>query len=594
MCGIFGWIDPSVPAVSDASLATLRDVMASRGPDGNGTYREAGVALAMRRLSVVDLEHGSQPRTSAEGRVVAFQNGEIYNHEALRRDLEVSGYRFETRSDTEVLAHGYAHWGIEGLLERIDGMYALAILDRKARVLHLARDRFGEKPLYCAGDGRRFAYSSHLVALAALPWVDVSIDASDLDRYLALHYVPGDRTILSGVWRLLPGTRAEIAIDAPSPRVVRYYRPGLSRVRGVPDDELAELLERAVASRLMADVPVGVFLSGGLDSSVIALLAARHSPGITTFSMGFDRPELDESAKAEVVARAIGSRHRRFQFTGASFLELLPEVAAALDEPLGDQALLPVYWLCREARREVTVVLSGEGADEVFAGYGYYGDAVTDWERDLVGPCSLRTPSGFPVLTTPDERLRLTGAVATPGAWERELLGWLATAAGPLQRATAADLGSWLPDDLLVKFDRMSMAHSLEGRAPYLAPGVVEAGLGLPPEDRLANGTAKVALRRLGRRWLPPAISEARKQGFVLPMESWLREWFQTRGGASSYFADGETGGMDPRIAAALVETDLAAGLTRQRLLFALVALVEWERAFRAKVSGLRRTLWGT
>ncbi len=592
MCGIFGWIDPEMESMPAATLAGLRDLMHKRGPDGSGDFREGRIAMSMRRLSVVDLEHGGQPLKSEDGQVVAFQNGEIYNHADLRRELEAQGCRFQTASDTEALAHGFARWGMEGLLERLDGMYGVAIFDRQRRVLHLARDRFGEKPLYYARSGPRFAYSSHLLCLAALPWVDASIDVGALDRYLGVHYVPGDSTILRGVRRMLPGQSAAIPIDDPAPLLSRYYQPLLSPPRCPPsDDELADLIERAVVSRLMADVPVGIFLSGGIDSSILASVAARHHPGIATFSMGFSHPDFDESSKAERVARAVGSRHHRFEFNEESFLGLMPEVAAALDEPLGDQAMLPLYWLCREARKHVTVVLSGEGADEIFAGYGYYADAKGPEPRFL-GLRSLQTPSGFPLLTTAEERARLTGAPsAATDAWESRLLHWLEGANDPLQRATAADLGSWLPDDLLVKFDRMSMAHSLEGRAPYLEPRLAEAGLLLPGAQRLARGVSKVALRRVGARWVPPVIAEAPKQGFVLPMEAWLRQWFESRGGPEEYFAPGgEASALDPTVAASIVADDLGWRVRRPRLLFALVAFVEWERSFRERRRRLHDT----
>jgi asparagine synthase (glutamine-hydrolysing) len=544
----------------------------------------------MRRLAVIDVAHGDQPLHAADGRVVAFQNGEIYNHAVLRRELETAGEGFRTRSDTEVLAQGYARWGIEELLRRVDGMFALAILDRGTRELHLARDRFGEKPLFYAHAPGRFAYASSLLALAGLPWVDLTIDRDALDRYLALHYVPGEATIFRGVRRLLPGHRLRLSLDDPRPRLARYDRPDLGPAREVPDDALADALEHAVHSRLVADVPVGVFLSGGLDSSIVATLAARRQPGIDTFSMGFRARDYDESAYAREVAAAAGTRHHHFLFDEDSFRALLPEVAAALDEPVGDQALLPLYWLCREARRHVTVALAGEGADEVFAGYSYYRDAGRGSARrsTLAENPEPVTPSGFPILSAAVERAALAGGhLPAADEWERDLVRWLDGAADPLQRATAADLATWLPDDLLVKFDRMSMAHGLEGRAPFLQPALVELGLHLPPSQRIRNGTVKVALRRVAARWLPAPIVERGKHGFILPMESWLRQWFVDRGGASAYFAGTDAAGLDPAAASAVVDTDLRAGLRRPRLLFALVALVEWQRAFAAARAAL-------
>lgn len=590
MCGIVGVVDTR-QEMPDGVLTRLRDVMVRRGPDGVGAFREGPVSMAMRRLAVIDLAHGDQPLSTADGRVVAFQNGEIYNHADLRRELQAEGFAFGTDSDTEVLAHGFARWGMEELLRRLDGMYALAILDRTAGELHLARDRFGEKPLFYARAEGRFAYASHMLALAALPWVDLTIDPESLDRYLALHYVPGEATIFKGIRRVPPGHRLSMRVDDPRPRAFRYHRIELGAPRPISDEELAAAVEQAVRSRLVADVPVGVFLSGGLDSSIVAALAARHRPGIDTFSMGFRARDYDESPYARQVAAAVGSRHHHFLFDERSFHELLPQVAAALDEPVGDQALLPLFWLCREARRHVTVALAGEGADEVFAGYSYYRDVMRNGTRlgTLTNNAQPVTPSGFPLLSAAAERARLAGGFATrPDAWENELMAWLDEAADPLQRATAADLGTWLPDDLLVKFDRMAMAHGLEGRAPYLQPALAQAGLRLPPAERMRAGVSKVALRRVAARWLPPAILQRAKHGFILPVESWVRQFFEARGGAAEYFGAGPLPGLDAGETSRVVSADLRRGVERPRLLFALLALVEWHRAFAGQAGALR------
>ena len=604
MCGIAGIIDPTY-RTAPRVLAAMLDAIRHRGPDEEGLHVEPGVLMGMRRLSVIDLATGQQPLRARSGQVLAFQNGEIYNYRALRGDLEHAGSVFATASDTEILAQGYDRWGIDGLLARVDGMFALAILDRDARVLHLARDRFGEKPLFYAARDGRFAYSSDLGTLAALPWVGAAIDPLALQRYLALHYVPGDATIYRNVRRVLPGERLAIPLDAPTPSRSRYYVPPLAAATPLGDDALAALIEHAVASRLVADVPVGVFLSGGLDSSIVAAIAARHLPGVLTFSMGFASAEHDESAYARELATAIGSRHHHFRFDEASFATLLPEVAAALDEPIGDQAMLPVYWLSREARQHATVVLSGEGADEVFAGYGYYGPfapnpgVLASVKRvigagDPTGAIHLIdnsppvTPSGFPLLTDTAGRARLLPHVlAGTDTWETNLVRWLDGAHDPLQRATAADLATWLPDDLLVKYDRMAMAVSLEGRAPFLQPDLVAAALALPPAERMNGGQSKVALRRIAQRWLPERIHARRKQGFVLPMRAWISEWLQSRGGPAAYFGAHAISGIDTAELVAVVDVDLAAGVARERLLFALIMLVEWHAASSARVAAL-------
>jgi asparagine synthase (glutamine-hydrolysing) len=581
-----------------------------RGPDGRGDYAEGALAMGMRRLAVIDLEGGWQPLYAAAGQVVLFQNGEIYNYRELRAELAGAGFEFRTHSDSEVLAHGYVAWGIDGLLQRIDGMYALAILDRRSGELHLARDRFGEKPLFYAAAPGRFAWASNLLAVAGLPWVDIDADAAALDDYLAAHYVAGPRTVFRGVRRLLPGCRLRLRVAEPVPELARYYRPRIDAGGRVGDDELAAAVEHAVRSRLVADVPVGVFLSGGLDSALITAIAARAQPGIMTFSMGFESSAHDEAAHAQRVAEYCGTRHHRFRFDADSFATLLPQVAAELDEPLGDQAALPLYWLCREARRHVTVALSGEGADELFSGYGYYrqflgaggllqrlGDRLRGRHPTLApelrrfsrNPTPV-TPSGFPLLTDPADRERLTGRAPGEDAWEIELIAWLDGASDAHKRALAADLGTWLADDLLVKFDRMGMANSLEGRAPYLSPQLAELALrGADPRARMSLTDSKLALRRVARRWLPREILERPKQGFVLPMRTWLRDWFAGRGGAHAYFADATPAGLDVDGVAALVQRDLDEGLNRERLLYALVMLCEWNGTARARIDAARR-----
>ena len=610
MCGIAGIIDHHADAPPRAQLAAMLGWMLKRGPDGAGEHVDGALAMGMRRLAVIDLEGGWQPLYGAGGQVVVFQNGEIYNYRELRAELQARGFVFRTHSDTEVHAHGYVAWGIDGLLQRLDGMYALAILDQRSGELHLARDRFGEKPLFYAAARGRFAWASNLLAVAALPWVDVGTDAAALDDYLAVHYVAGPRTFFRGVRRLLPGHRLTLRVADPVPATARHYRPALDQRGTVSDNELADALEHAVRSRLVADVPVGVFLSGGLDSSLITAIAAQAQPGIMTFSMGFDSTAHDEAAHAQRVADHCRTRHHRFRFDANSFETLLPQVAAELDEPLGDQAALPLYWLTREARRHVTVALSGEGADELFAGYGYYrqflgsGGLLQRWADRLRGRQPTRapelrrftqnptpvTPSGFPLLTDAAGRERLTGyAPANDDAWERDLIAWLDQATDPHKRAMAADVGTWLPDDLLVKFDRMGMANSLEGRAPYLTPRLAELALrGADPYARMSLTDSKRALRRVARRWLPQDILERPKQGFVLPMRQWLRQWFDAHAGPRAYFDARALPEVDANELVAVVERDLGEGLNRERLLFALVMLAEWRAASSARIAAAR------
>lgn len=603
MCGIFGVIDPAGGGAAD--LNRLLPALLPRGPDGEGRFVDHPVAMGMRRLAVIDLAGGDQPLLSRGGRVVAFQNGEIYNHGALRRELEAAGFVFKTHSDTETLAHGYAHWGIDGLLDRLDGMFALAILDRDSRTLHLARDRFGEKPLFYAATAGRFAYSSSLFALAGLGWLPLDPDPAGLDQYLALQYAAGPHTLFRQIRRLEPGQRLETGLDAPAvPTIRRYYRPRLRPQQPVSDADLTALVDAAVRSRMVADVPVGVFLSGGIDSSTIAALAARVQPGVATFSIGFDEPGFDESPYAEAVARCIGSTHHALRFGRADFDGLFDDVTRALDEPLGDQAALPTWLLSRAARQEVTVALSGEGADEIFGGYEHYRQFAPDDPAAAVGrhgdglrrirrladPQLPFTPAGVPHLLSAADRRALTGWSAAAGeAWEDDLAAWLDQATCPLQRACAADLAVSLPDRLLVKVDRVSMGNSLEVRAPFLQTDVVEAGLGLPAGQRMAGAASKRALRRVAAGLLPPAILERPKQVFAVPLHGWLRARVAAAGGAAAYARAHATPGLDAELTGRLLERALAVDSPIANLAFTLCMLMEWHDRLIDALRRLRR-----
>jgi asparagine synthase (glutamine-hydrolysing) len=621
MCGILGFVANDGRPASRSRLLAANERMHARGPDGAGEFVERDVALAMRRLAVIDVAGGNQPLFARDGEVVAFQNGEIYNHAELRRELETKGFVFKTRSDTEVLAHGFVAWGMDGLLQRIDGMHAIVLFDRTARTLWLARDRFGEKPLFVKradGDGGRhddpkLAFASSIKALGQLVGRTFEIDPVGLDAYLALHFVPGRRTIFRGVERVLPGERWKIELDSGAIERRRFYElpllPPRTEVTASDDDALRVALDAAVRSRLVSDVPVGVFLSGGLDSSLVAALAAKARPGIDTFSMGFAGSmgsaadaDADESRFAELVARHVGSRHHAFRFDATSFLPLFADVAAALDEPVGDPAQLPLLWLCREARQVATVVLSGEGADELFGGYDYYAafapavglrERWARWRsRPAPAPSArlLETDeralaSGFPFVLSRAQRRALLadGALRDPDEWERDLLAKLGTARDPLQRASAADLLTWLPDDLLVKLDRMAMATSLEGRAPYLDPKLAELALALPPAERTTVARRKVALTRAAAPLLPLEILEREKHGFVLPMKRWLAELFASEGGAARWFAARPLPPLDGTRLVPYLPEPGHAEVRRARPLFSLALLHAWHAEFRAQ-----------
>ena len=609
MCGIAGILHQRA---SRQLIKAMTEVMLNRGPDGDGYYVEPGLAMGMRRLSIIDLSLGGQPLFSSDHSIVAFQNGEIYNFRILRRQLQTKGYLFVTDSDTEVLAHGYQEWGIEELGSRLDGMFAVAIFDRKKQVLLLLRDRFGEKPLYIAQFEEGFAYASDMRTLAALPDVGAALSPAGLNDYLALHYVPGRRTVLANVFRLLPGEIACVPLLTKIPTFSKYYSLPIGTHSPVSDDELAEIIESAVNSRLIADVPVGVLLSGGLDSSIIAAIAAKKNRGIATFSMGFKSEEHDESNYAKLLAKEIESDHHHFIFDEQNFLELLPKVAQSLDEPIGDQALLPVFWLCHEASKHVKVVLAGEGADEIFAGYNYYSQfSLTPTIKDRIlaliqgrSPNETRrlihnhfpiTPSGFPLITDIAGREALLGVHGNvPDAWENQLMLFLDDASDPLQRATLTDLATWLTDNLLVKFDRMAMANSVEGRAPFLEHRLVEAGITrLPSSDRMRGTDSKIALRRVARRWLPESIFERRKQGFVLPMKEWIAIWARERGDVEKYFAEVPDYGPLLSTLGVDVAESIINDPARERYHFAAIMLCEWSRAFSVRVNQISESYRG-
>jgi asparagine synthase (glutamine-hydrolysing) len=597
MCGIFGCIDHFASQQTlEAIVAAALDSIRHRGPDGEGVLIQAPLAMGMRRLSILDIENGTQPFFSSDKNIAAFQNGEIYNFMELREELELSGFGFSSSCDTEVIAHGYAHWGMEGLLRRLDGMFAIAIVDRYKNKLVLARDRYGEKPLFVASKGRRFAYASSMLTLAALPWVDSDLDSDALLRYLCLGFVPGEATACGGIRRVPPGCAMEIDIDTASTALARYtaFPYEAPAAESFDADALDETLSRAVRSRLIADVPVGLFLSGGIDSSLIAHYAAKTQPGIHTFSIGFDDDAHDESVHAKAVARQVGARHHHFTFEKVDFLNLLPDVAEQLDEPVGDQACLPLLLLSRRAREYVTVVLSGEGADELFGGYFYYpqwiGAHLAPMPPILENPGSM-TASGFPFMLplamaeswTPDAR-------RTESLCERDMRQCLSRCPDMLRRARLCDILTWLPDDLLVKLDRMTMAASLEGRVPYLAPSLIPYLL-MKPEACISGRDGKLPLRALAERNLPRSVWDRPKQGFVLPMRSWLKSWFAASGGGAGYCREHAIPALDNTAAANWIDSMLTGedNVGWERSMFSLLMLYEWTWRFDAR----RRCLAG-
>ncbi len=542
----------------------MTDSMAHRGPDDRGVavFKERGVALGMRRLSIVDLEGGHQPMDSEDHRYCLVFNGEIYNAPELRSELVRRGQRFRTdHSDTEVVLHGFAHWQ-HGLWDRLNGMFAALIWDRERGVLIAARDRFGKKPLFVARCAGGYALGSELKAVLQAPGVAREVDLVALEQYLTFDYVVGPRTMLAGTSKLPGGHYAELTPDSYD--VKQYWRPpaGPRRISGQPAAELDRLLDQAVQRRLMSDVPLGLFLSGGLDSSTIGYYMRRHCDEVHSFSIGFEEEAYDESHYSSLAANALGTRHHLEIFSQDRLQDLIPRLADVLDEPMGDQSILPTYLLSTFTQAHVKVALGGDGSDEVLMGYKTYFPLKVAWSIDRVPLLSQTLASlsrRFPetVLGRRSRGVKFARQLDRP-PWERlfVVLGhfggdarWLLTGdalaclphsvfgepAAQMRHVlngsrNAGDetvlgyLRGYLQEDILVKIDRASMATSLEVRSPFLDPELVQFALGLPVNLRLRGRTGKYILRALMRGRLPDALIDRRKVGFGVPLNQWLRE----------------------------------------------------------------------
>ena len=550
MCGICG-LATKGRAVDPERLRAMSATLVHRGPDSDGELLDGPVALAARRLSIIDLEGGDQPIANEDGTVHVVQNGEIYNFRELRAELEQAGHRFSTRSDTEVLVHLYEEHG-EGFAERLRGMFAVAIWDSRRRRLVVARDRFGIKPLYYRDESGELMFASEL---RALPRGEVDPDA--LEAFLAFNSVPAPFSIFAGTYKL-PAGHLLVWQDGET-RVERYARPVPAEVRDEDSAELAEELRArlrdSVRAHLIADVPVGVLLSGGVDSSLLAALAAQESgEGVHTFSIGFEERSFDELDDARSVASLYGTRHEELTLRPDAAL-LLPRLAETFDEPFADSSALPTYLVSELAARHVKVALSGEGGDELFGGYYTYAADLLALRvgrfAPVVKPLVERLPSSsrrasfdykakrfvrgaalpplerhhaWKEIFSPDVRAELTGRrsgydpVDLLRARFEETEG-----AELLTRLQDVDLGTYLVDDLLVKTDRASMAHSLEARVPYLDPVVAGLAQSLPTRLKVRGLRKKVLLRKAAAPLLPRRIVYGRKRGFSIPAAAWLR-----------------------------------------------------------------------
>ena len=568
MCGIVGNVLARTDRTPDlAVLKRMNDRIAHRGPDDEGFLVQGPAGLGMRRLKIIDLTTGHQPMAGEEGRVSVVFNGEIYNYRELRENLGARGHAFTTRSDTEVIVHGYEERGLASVGD-LEGMFAFAIWDAPARTLVLARDRLGIKPLYYAALPDQIVFASELKALVEHPAIDRTLDLTALSRYLAHEYVPAPHSIFRAIRKLAAGhwlTYSDGRVKIEPFWDVHFRRDGaIGEADAV--EALRGALDLSVRQHLVSDVPLGVFLSGGIDSSAVAAFAARHFPGrLKTFSIGFEDPSFDETSHARGVARALDTDHHEEILGPRVALDLVARLPELLDEPLGDASLLPTFLLSRFTRRSVTVALSGDGGDELFAGYPTYQahrlaralELVPHWvRRGLLRPVVERLPVSLDNLSfdfrlkrfmagmdfgpverhaawlgsfTPAEQL----ALLTPDALARmemapsyaafhEMLAHAPSASG-LERMLYLDLKGYLGEGVLAKVDRASMACSLEVRVPLLDRRVVELAASLPMRLKLRGFTTKYVLKRALSGVLPREVLERRKKGFGVPLARWFR-----------------------------------------------------------------------
>lgn len=644
MCGIAGILtsNPSDPAQLRDAIERMTAALIRRGPDGDGfhiaTAENCAIALGHRRLAVIDVAGGAQPLYSADGQVAGIVNGEIYNFAHLRRELIQRGHRFATQSDSEVIVHGYLEWG-EAVLERLEGMFALALWDRSARQLLLARDRMGEKPLYYAQLAGELIFASELKALLCHPAIDLDIEPRALAEYLIYEYVPAPGSIIRGVKKLAPGqflvakpgTGVQIK---PQVHTQTYWDiPLAGQTSRLCDlDSAASLLrgalERSVESRLVADVPLGVFLSGGLDSSLIAVLACRARSGIESFSLGFEEPSYDESRHARRVARFLGTRHRELIARPSDALAVIDNLGQLLDEPLGDASIVPTHLLARFTREHVTVALSGDGGDELFDGYptyqadfavGHFLDRVPRPARRFLAAMTRGLAARIPVSSknfSLDFKLKqLARGMDQRGlrrhqAWlasflphelteilSRELLAELgdidpyALIDHRLEHHAASKLADqrmyfyckgYLGDGVLTKVDRASMHASLEVRAPLLDTGVIELACRVAPSLRSRGLQTKRVLKRAARGLLPDAIIDRSKHGFGMPLAAWLRGPLAERmSEALSPARLRRDGWLDERAVGTMVQSHLTGRANHRKPLWTLLAFHAWLDAVR-------------
>jgi len=626
MCGIAGKaFAPGAGTVPESMVRDMCSRIAHRGPDDEGVRCAGPVGLGMRRLKVIDLEGGHQPMSNEDGTVWVVFNGEIYNHVELRRDLEARGHRFNSRADTEVLVHLYEERG-DDLVRELNGMFAFALVDERRQRLLMARDRLGQKPLYYAAAPDAVTFASELDALLCDGTVDTRLDPVAVDEYMRYLFVPHPRTVYRGVRKLPPGSRAVFEdghLQVDRYWEVRYADRQASSIDGQVD-ALEEHLRESVRQRMLADVPLGAFLSGGLDSSVIAALMQQCSTRpVRTYAIGFGEETFSELAAARLVAEHLGTEHCE-EVVDWDVEQLLPDLIRHFGEPFADSSAIPTYHLSRVARQDLTVALSGDGGDEIFGGYRRYqarrwaraynrvpaalGRGAVDWlarrvrepatyyggstrkkiRRFLEYAAALRDDphTTWAFFYTSSERRELYSE-GFRAQLERETGPGSYDEYGRLQEHAADqamlwyDLMTYLPDDILAKVDRASMACSLEVRSPFLDHRIVEFMAGQGMALKLAGGQTKVLLRRLGERLLPASVMERPKQGFAVPLAAWLqgplRGWLERLVESGAIVHEY----CRPEVVRRMVDCHVAGQRDLSQQLWSLVVLDQWLRTRR-------------
>lgn len=620
MCGIAGWYARNARPVDERVIRAMCATIVHRGPDDEGTFTDGDFGFGMRRLAIVDVAGGHQPMVSDDGRHVVTFNGEIFNHPALRAELESLGHTFRSNSDTESILRGFQQWG-PGVWAKLEGMFAIAIWDRHERTLHLARDPLGIKPLYWSLQNGGLAYGSELKALVPVPGLRFTPDARAMDQYFAFGHVLAPHSIYSEVTKLPPGSSLVLRATG-EPEVTTFWRFGF---RPAPAASESEWIERfrdtftaAVKRHLQSDVPLGAFLSGGVDSSaVVAAMTRVMDEPVRTFTIGFADSEFDEAPYARQIAEHLKCQHteRRVELDDAA--TILPQLARAYDEPFADPSAIPTWYVSRLAREQVIVAMSGDGGDELFAGYErHYAERLLQTRRPLFALAAavaalpplpiarwnylrqrLAKISGDAQLPSTEQRFfskyQLTPRAVRAGLYRPEFAARLEqgdelerlaraffpapSSADPVERMLHADTVVRLPDDMLTKVDRASMQHSLEVRVPFLSHVMADFAATVPVDLKLRGRTGKYLVRRAVESWLPPGILDRPKQGFAVPLARWVRGDLGTY--AEGVWRDAqadEAGVMRPEAVTALFAEHRSGRANRSQMLYALAMFALW------------------